>query len=271
MAAARAAADETEAELHAVAARRERAEHALASRGSEREGLANRFYAARSAHERIGLREEAARQAISALSDRAARRPGAACVVGRRGRGGRRRRRGGGADRRLEAELTELADDRRARIERELAELRVRREEAARLEGSARARRGGEARGAADAAADEAAAPAASSRPPPSRPARRRAPVPSWRSSTSSCAPTPAPRRRGGFADDLRADPGYELALAAALGPRLRAAVATDLAEGGALLDRAGRDGGAALIAARDGSSPVPEIRRRPRPAPSPS
>src|SRR6185295_17185317 len=57
-----------------------------------------------------------------------------------------------------------------------------------------------------------------------------------------------APGGAAALADDLSAEPGYELALAAALGPRLRAAVAADLAEGGALLDRAGRDGGAALI-----------------------
>jgi chromosome segregation protein len=57
-----------------------------------------------------------------------------------------------------------------------------------------------------------------------------------------------APGGAPALADDLSADPGYELALAAALGTRLRAAVAPDLASGAALLDRAGADGGAALI-----------------------
>src|ERR687894_928521 len=76
VAAARAAAALTEEELRAVAARREAAEEALAARGAEREGLANMFYAARSARERIGLREEAARQAAAGLQDRARRRSG---------------------------------------------------------------------------------------------------------------------------------------------------------------------------------------------------
>jgi chromosome segregation protein len=57
-----------------------------------------------------------------------------------------------------------------------------------------------------------------------------------------------APGGAQALADTLTAAPGYELALAAALGPKLRAAVAGDLSEGAALLDRAGKDGGAALI-----------------------
>ena len=90
---ARAAAEETEAELRAVAARREAAEEALASRGEEREALANRFYAARSAHERIGLREESARQAAAGLADRGERRRALLGFArgGGRGRRGRRR------------------------------------------------------------------------------------------------------------------------------------------------------------------------------------
>src|SRR5687767_14432018 len=74
VAAARAAAAATEDELRAVAARRVEAEAALAARGTEREGLSNRFYAARSAGERIALREESARQAAASLAERAARR-----------------------------------------------------------------------------------------------------------------------------------------------------------------------------------------------------
>ena len=58
-----------------------------------------------------------------------------------------------------------------------------------------------------------------------------------------------APGGAPALADGLAADPGYELALAAALGSLLRAAVADDLAAGAGLLDRAGRDGGSALVA----------------------
>ena len=51
------------------------------------------------------------------------------------------------------------------------------------------------------------------------------------------------------LADELQVDPGYELALAAALDGRLRAAVVADHAAAGALLDRAGAEGGRALLA----------------------
>ena len=73
-----------------------------------------------------------------------------------------------------------------------------------------------------------------------------------------------APGGAPALADALGAEPGFELALAAALGPRLRAAVAADRDEAARLLDAAGRDGGAALVApsgddARDdGRAPAP-------------
>ena len=51
------------------------------------------------------------------------------------------------------------------------------------------------------------------------------------------------------LAESLHVEPGYELALAAVLGPRLTAGVVPDLAAGERLLDGAGRDGGSALVA----------------------
>jgi chromosome segregation protein len=50
------------------------------------------------------------------------------------------------------------------------------------------------------------------------------------------------------LAESLEVEPGYELALAAALGPRLAAAVVDDLPAGERLLDRAGEKGGTALV-----------------------
>ncbi len=268
VAAARAAADETERELHEVAARREQAENALASRGNEREGLANRFYSARSARERIGLREESARATASSLEDRAGRRRAliaaleseAAADVG-----------DDDAIRRiaaLEAELAELAEDRRERLERELVELEARRAAfAGELERLASAAgEAAERRREADAAADsaraarrEAETAADAARREAARTGAELAKLNQFLR-TQAGAPGGAPA----LADDLSADPGYELALAAALGPRLRAAVASDLAEGARLLDRAGADGGAALIVPHPqdsfgaGSSPAP-------------
>jgi chromosome segregation protein len=63
------------------------------------------------------------------------------------------------------------------------------------------------------------------------------------------------------LADGIRVDPGYELALAAALGPRLMAAVVDDLAAAETLLDAAGERGGTTLVsngrvAARAGGAP---------------
>ena len=183
VAAARAAAEETEAELHAVAAKREQAENALASRGNEREGLANRFYAARSAHERIGLREERARETAAELDARAGRRRALLAALAAEAEGDRA---DDGAVERiaaLEAELAELAEDRRERLELELAELEQRRADfAGKLEQlAAAAGEAAERRREADAAADAARAvrreadTAADARTPRGGPHRRRA------------------------------------------------------------------------------------------------
>jgi chromosome segregation protein len=266
VAAARAAAEETEAELHAVAARREQAETALASRGTEREGLANRFYAARSARERIGLREEAARQAVSTLEDRAGRRIALLASLQAEGEADTGDDGAGERIAALEAELAELAEDRAARLEREVAELATRREAAAaQLAGLTEAAvAAAEARREADEAAESARrarreleSAAESARRDAARTGAELAKLNQFLRSHAG-APGGAPA----LADGLSAAPGYELALAAALGPRLRAAVATSLSEGSSLLDRAGRDGGAALIvpdgpAAAHGSSPA--------------
>src|SRR4051794_9744223 len=259
VAAARAAAAETEAELHAVAARREQAETALAARGTEREALSNRYYAARSARERIGHREEAARQAAALLDDRAGRRRARlrALEAEREADAG-----DDGAGERiaaLEAELAQLAEDRRERLDRELAELQARREAAAaELVGLAEAAEAASgARREADAAAEaarrarrEAESAAEGARREAARTGAELAKLNQFLRTQAG-----APGGAAALADDLSADSGYELALAAALGPRLRAAVAADLGEGARLLDRAGRDGGAALILP-DGAAP---------------
>jgi chromosome segregation protein len=268
VAAARAAAAETEAELRAVAARREAAEEALASRGEEREALANRFYAARSARERIGLREESARQAASGLADRMDRRQALLASLEAEAGVEAGDEEAGERIAALEAELAELASDRQARVEREVAALEARRSEAA-----SKLTALTEAAAAAAAARAEADVSAETSR-------RTRREVEAGAEAARRDAAAAgaelaklnqflrshagAPGGAPALADDLSADPGYELALAAALGPRLRAAVASDLGEGAALLDRAGGDGGAALILPDD--SPRPAADRSPAP-----
>ncbi|MDQ6836664.1 MAG: hypothetical protein M3016_10815, partial [Actinomycetota bacterium] len=64
-----------------------------------------------------------------------------------------------------------------------------------------------------------------------------------------------SPGNAPALADELEVDPGYELAVAAALDGRLRAAVVGDRDAAGDLLDQAGAEGGRALIAdAQSGS-----------------
>jgi chromosome segregation protein len=256
VAAAREAAVATEAELEEVAGRRARAEEALSSRGSEREAIANRAYAARSSGERIGLRLESAREVVSTLGSRAARR--AELIASVEAEVEADTGDDGAAERiaALETELGQLAEDRQARLERELAELEVRRAAAAEeLERRvAAAREAAEARSGAEAAAEAARrarraieGEAEGARREAARVGSELAKVNQFLRSHAG-----APGGATALADALSAAPGYELALAAALGPRLRAAVAADLGEASALLDRAGADGGAALVAPLD-------------------
>lgn len=64
------------------------------------------------------------------------------------------------------------------------------------------------------------------------------------------------------LAEKLGVEPGYELALTAVLGRRLRAAVVSDLAAGQSFLDGVGEDGGSAMLvgqarAAQSGAAPA--------------
>src|SRR4051812_18094976 len=156
---ARDAAAQTERVLQEVAARREAAEEALASRGSEREALSARFYAARSAGERIGLRLEGARRADAELEARVAHRERALVGLAEESAGDAGDD-DGAAERiaALESELAQLASDRAVRLADELEALEARRVEAeaehARL--GAAAEEAYEARREADAAAEAA-------------------------------------------------------------------------------------------------------------------
>jgi len=256
VAAARKAASETEAELEAVGKRREQAEEALASRSSERESLSARFYSARSSAERVAMRLDAARRLAAELTDRAARRR--ASIERLEAEAEADTGDDGAAERiaALQAELEQLAEDYKTRLERELAELEERREAASALvaeraaaAGAAAARRAeGEAafekarkhRRELEAAAEKARRESA-------RIGAELAKVNQFLRANAG-----APGGATALADLLSAAPGYELALTAALGPRLRAAVAADLEAGAALLAKAGKDGAAAVIVPGD-------------------
>jgi chromosome segregation protein len=242
-----------ERQLGAVSERREQAEEALARRSAQREELSRRCFAARAAGERVGYRTEAvrlagqgaeqrlagARDALAALTAQAEADvpdPDAAARVAA-----------------LEASLAALEQDRAAQLARDLAELEDRRAGAAseletrarELEAAKRAREGVD--GATDAARKElrgAERAVEGARREAARIGGQLAAVNQFlRAHAGAAGGTAA------LAATLHVEPGYELALAAALDGRLGAAVARDRAAASALLDRAGRDGGRALVA----------------------
>ncbi|MEA2126131.1 MAG: chromosome segregation protein, partial [Solirubrobacteraceae bacterium] len=251
-AAARAAAAEVEAELASVAARREAAEEALTSRGSNRDELSSRFHAARAAVERVEAREESARDAAGRLAERAVRRRALVEALELEAEHDEPDEAGHERVAELERELEQLATDRAERLERELAELAGAREAAA-----AEVQRTAAALAEATAARTEADAAFEAA-----RTARREAEGEADRARREAARAgadlaavnqflrvhAGAPGGARALADGLRAKEGFELALAAVLGPRLRAAVAESLDDARALLDGAGKDGGAALV-----------------------
>src|SRR4051812_210648 len=267
---ARAAREAAEQELGAVAARREQAEEALARRTEQREALARRVFAARSARERVELRLERTRETAQSLAERGER--GAAQLAALRAQAAEDQPDEAGHERieALEAELARLDAERAAELERELVALsRTRSEAAARvasLAAVAEQRRGAlaEADEACDVArrarrAAETSAEAA--RLEASRVGGERASVNQFLRAQAG-----APGGARSLADELEVEPGCELAVAAALGGRLSAAVVDDVPAGRAVLDRAGADGGRALVAAGGGAAGPP----RPAPPPPP-
>jgi chromosome segregation protein len=254
--AARCERDEAEGLLAAVARRREQAEEAFAAQTRERERLQGRLYAARSAAERIAMRLERAREQAAAAGERRERRlrqlemlEDQAAVEAQLAA-----EKEGPAERiaAIERELEALEAGREERLERELAGLEA-------DLGAARAGAAELERVAADQrreldTAERAAELARAAR----REAERAAEAARTQSAQAGAELAAANRFVRGvagpwegarpLAEELHVEPGYELALAAALGPRLTAGIVSDLAAGERLLDWAGRDGGSALL-----------------------
>jgi chromosome segregation protein len=251
--AARARREQVERELEAVARRREAAEEALAGRSAHRDELSRRCFVARSASDRVADRTAALRStagAVQARLDRAQRHLAALEQPGE--------------DETLEAaarlritelaaQLEELEREREGELERALAGLESERSVAAgrTAEREAAMEAAQQARDAAEQAL--AAARAAVLR---SQQAVEEARVEAARVGGELAAVNQFLRSHAGapgdaplLADQLEVDPGYELAVAAALDGRLRAAVVADRSTADSLLDRAGPEGGRALIA----------------------
>jgi chromosome segregation protein len=250
---ARAERDEAERLLTAVAERREAAEEAFARQSRAREALANRLFGARSAAERIAMRIERAGDAAAAATESAQRRRRELELL--EAAAAEEQPHDGSVDRisALESDLARLEEQRRERVEEELAGLARERVEAesrrSELDAAAEQRRAAVA--AAESAADEArrARRVAESAAEAAR--REAARVGAELAAANQFLRTAAgaPGGAPSLADGVAVDPGYERAAAAALGARLSAGVVEDLPAGEKLLDGAGRDGGTALVA----------------------
>jgi chromosome segregation protein len=245
---ARARRDGVEQQLMEVAQGREATERRFAEHGRERERLSGRVFGARTAVDRITLRVESAAASAESLrvrAERAARLLEALRADDVMGPGPQTGRLG-----ELEAELQSLEAERSARLDEELAGLESQRAEAERrraeLEvGATAIERELEqvAAGVADLrergrAAEEAAHAAA-------------------RAQSAAAVECERLRERlrlsrqgsgDALAAQLDVEPGYEAALAAALGGLLGAAVVRSVAEGERAIADAGDEGGRALV-----------------------
>ena len=307
---AREARERIEERLQAVIARRGQAERALAERAERHDALAKRVYEARSARERLGLREEQAGASAQSLRRRIERVelelgalsetqsaddgavtaadvaagavggtkvPGGALADARAAEGAAAGAELGGAEPQrdapqgvgeqriaaLEGELAQIEVEREREVERELEDLRTARErEVARVaELVAELEQARAARAQADELAEQARVRLQAAEREAQDRRREAARVGGelavanqfLRSHAASVA---AIRRRvrptgaaKALSEELSVRDGYELALAAALGGRLSAVLVRDVAGAQTLLDRAGPDGGSALLA----------------------
>ena len=258
---ARSRRDDAERLLGSVARRREAAERAFAERSRVREALAAAVFGARSADSGLGMRLERARDTAAAAAEGARRRRGELGSLEQAGAASDAAASGPEANRRgeLEAELGELEADLLERLEAELTELEAERTRAERglgeLEGDverlrAERHQAGERAETARAARGELERAVERAR---SEAARVGGELASVNHFLRGAARPPGDGRS--LAEELRVDDGYELALAAVLGPLMRAAVAGDLAEAESMLDSTGGRGGAALVAGDTGGS----------------
>ena len=214
--------------------------------------LSSSLFAARAAADGIALRAERAREAAQAAADDAARdeRDAAELEAGAAGRARHAAPPSGSP--RSRRELRTLDAERDSRLEQELAELEQERVDAE----AARARRRGRGRAPPRGVVEaEQARRGGARRPARGRARARRRRAPPRRRPASELAAVnqflraaaAAPDGARTLAAELGVEPGYELAVAAALGPRLRAGVVDGLGEGEPLLDGL-RDGGSALV-----------------------
>ena len=258
---ARGARTEIETRLQETIDRRGAAERALSERAERHDALSRRVYEARSSRERLALRAEqvgAGSQSLRRRMERLEQELQGLAAYGEESSGG-----GGsaGAERigALEAELAEIEAGREQQIEREIAELAEDRERQRSLveeievevqvARAARKQADEDADGArrrltiAERAVQEARREAA-------RVGAELAAANQFLRGHARVAGDGGGNSTKALSEELSVRDGYELALAAALGGRLDAALVDDIPGAETLLDRAGPDGGTALLAA---------------------
>ena len=257
---ARSARAEVEGRLQETIDRRAVAERALAERTERHDALARRAYDARSARERLALRAEQVgtstaslarriervEQELAALPQAVAQMPGGLET--------------GVLDDRiaaLQAQLAEIESGRELEVQRETADLQEACEaqlyRAGELEAELAA--AGVAREQTQQAAEQARERLAAAEREVQDTRRESARVGAELAAANEFLRShlrvggAEPGLSSTLSEELRVRDGYELALAAALGGRLDAAVVKDVAGAQALLDTAGPDGGTALLA----------------------
>jgi chromosome segregation protein len=254
--AARSERSSIESSLEQVVARRGEAERALAERGERRDALSGRLYEARSARDRLALRAEQVGADTERLARRIERVEAELAELAADGEhdDGASELSDGGRLAALEAELAEIEASRSQQLEDELEGLE--RELAAQREALQDAQ---EVLGRAAEGREHADAAAAQARDALSTAERdvHRTRAESARVGAELAAANQFLRSHSGVSDhgprplssELRVADGYELALAAALGGRLDASLVEDVPGAEAVLDRAGPEGGSALLA----------------------
>ena len=244
--------ERVERELEAISKRRESAEEALAARSAQREELSRRCFVAQSAVDRVSYRLDSTRAAARAVDARLGRGRELLRALEAEAAADSVDLEAPARIAQLESSLAALERDRQAERSRVLAELEQQLAGAAAVierRTTALELADGEREAAEDslerarAALREAERGVEATRREAARVGAELAAVNQFLRSHAA-----SPGGAQSLADQLDVDPGYELALAAALDGRLRAAVVVDRAAAAALLDGAGSEGGRALV-----------------------
>jgi chromosome segregation protein len=249
---ARAVRQQLERELEAVAARRAKAEEALATRSSEREELSRRSFASQSAADRVGYRAEAVRASGETVAARLSSSQERLATLTAQAADDQPDPEAQARLAELSRELEALEHDHEAEMERQLGELERQRVVAAEHEAEhvVAVEAAKSAREQADAVCEQARQAVRDAERKVEHARREAARVGGELAAVNQFLRShqSAPGGAQSLADALTVTSGYELAVAAALDGRLGAAVVDDSAAGHALLDKAGRDGGRALV-----------------------